>query len=196
VSALTHSTYGELVLLKTGLLGLLIGLGAINRERVIPTLRRLVAAGSTPGETGVLLRRSTRGEFAAMACVFAVTAALVAFAPPIDAATGPFALNTRLGPAELEAVIEPAQVGANAMHLYLIYATTGAAFTQTKQITITAALPSKGIGPLTENAYVSGPGHYTVPDAILSPAGTWTVTITDRVSLFDQYSVTLHVPVR
>jgi len=196
LNALTHTTYGELVLLKTGLLGLLIGLGAINRERVIPTLRRLVEAGSTPGETGVLLRRSTRGELAAMACVFAVTAALVAFAPPIDAATGPFALNTRLGPAELEAVIEPAQVGANAMHLYLIYATTGAAFTQTKQITITAALPSKGIGPLAENAYLSGPGHYTVPDAILSPAGTWTVTITDRVSLFDQYTVTLHVPVR
>ena len=68
--------------------------------------------------------------------------------------------------------------------------------TLTQQITITAALPSKGIGPLTENAYVSGPGHYTVPDAILSPAGTWTVTITDRVSLIDQYSVTLHVPVR
>jgi copper transport protein len=196
VNALTHSTYGELVLLKTGLLGFLIGLGAINRERVIPTLRRLLAAGSTPGETGVLLRRSTRGEFAAMACVFAVTAALVAYAPPIDAASGPFALNTRLGPAELEAYIAPAQVGANAMHLYLIYATSGAPFTQTKQLTVTAALPSKGIGPLPEQADVTGPGHYTVPDAVLSPAGTWSVTITDRVSLFDQYSVTLKVPVR
>jgi len=195
-NALTHSTYGELVLLKTGLLGALIGLGAINRERVIPTLRRLVEAGSTPGETGGLLGRSTRGELAAMACVFAVTAALVAFAPPIDAATGPFALNTRLGPAELEAYITPAQAGANAMHLYLIQATNGAPFTQTKQFIVTAALPSKGIGPLTENAYVTGPGHYTVPDAILSPAGTWSVTITDRVSLFDEYSVTLKVPVR
>jgi copper transport protein len=196
VNALTHTTYGELVLLKTGLLGLLIGLGAINRERVIPTLRRLVEAGSTPGATGVLLRRSTRGEIAAMASVFAATAALVAFAPPIDAATGPFTLNTRLGPAELEAYIAPAQVGANAMHLYLIDARTGAAFTQTKQLTVTATLASKGIGPLIEQADVTGPGHYTVPDAVLSPAGTWSVTITDRVSLFDQYTVTLKVPVR
>jgi copper transport protein len=196
LNALTHTTYGELVLLKTGLLGLLIGLGAINRERVIPTLRRLQAAGSTPGETGVLVRRTTRGELAAMVSVFTVTAALVAFAPPIDAATGPFSADTRLGPAELEAYITPAATGANAMHLYLIYATTGAPYLGTKHLTVTASLPAKGIGPLPESAYPTGPGHYTVPDAILSPAGTWTVLITDRVSLFDEYSVTLKVPVR
>jgi copper transport protein len=196
VNALTHTTYGELVLLKTGLLGMLIGLGAINRERVIPTLRRLHAAGSTPGDTGVLVRRTTRGELAAMVSVFTVTAALVAFAPPIDAATGPFSLDTRLGPAELEVYITPAATGANAMHLYLIYATTGVPYTASKQMVVTASLPAKGIGPLSESAYPTGPGHYTVPDAILSPAGTWTVLITDRVSLFDEYSVTLKVPVR
>jgi len=88
VHALTTTTYGELVLLKTGLLGILIGLGAINRERIIPTLRRLVAAAATPAQTGVLLRQTTRGELAAMASVFGVTAALVAFAPPIDVANG------------------------------------------------------------------------------------------------------------
>jgi len=195
-NALTHSTYGELVLLKTGLLGLLVGLGAINRERVIPALRRLLAARSTPGEAGVLLRRSTRGELAAMASVFGVTAALVAFAPPIDAANGPFQDNVRLGPAELEAIIAPDQAGVYQMHLYLISATTGAPYLSTKQFTVTAALPSKQIGPLVESAFPTGPGHYTVPDAILSPAGTWTVTITDRVSLFQQYTVTLQVPAR
>jgi copper transport protein len=196
LNALTHSTYGELVLLKTGLLGILIGLAAVNRERVLPTLRRLLSSGATPGATGGLLRNSTRGELATMACVFGVTAALVAFAPPIDAATGPFSLDTRIGPAELEIYIAPARIGANAMHLYFIYASTGAPFAQTKQLTVTAALPAKGIGPLSETPYVSGPGHYTIPNAILSPAGTWTVTITDRVSLFDEYSVTLQVPVQ
>jgi copper transport protein len=153
--------------------GLLIGLGAINRERALPSLRRLLAAHATPGETGVLLRRSTRGELVATVCVFVVAAALVAYAPPIDAASGPFALNTRLGPAELEVYIAPAQVGANAFHLYLIDAATGAPFTQTKQLTITAELPAKGIGALPERYYATGPGHYTVADAILSPAGTW-----------------------
>ena len=195
LNALTHSTYGELVLLKTGLLGVLIGLGAVNRERVLPTLRRLVEAAATPGETGVLLRRTTRGELATMAAVFAVTAALVTFAPPIDAA-GPFAASVQLGPAELEAYVAPALAGAaNQMHLYLIDPRSGAPFTQTKQLTVAASLPSKGIGPLSEAVYPTGPGHYTVPDAVLSPAGTWSVTITDRVSLFDEYSATLKVPV-
>jgi copper transport protein len=197
LDALTNTTYGQLVLLKTGLLGMLIGLGAVNRERVIPALRRLAEAGATPGGVGVLLRRVTRGEMAAMACVFGVTAALVAFAPPIDAAGGPFAQNARLGPAVLEAYIAPAQAAtANEMHLYLINARDGSPFARTQQLTVTASLPARGIGPLAETAYRTGPGHYTVPDAVLSPAGTWAVTITARVSLFDQYTVTLQVPVR
>jgi copper transport protein len=87
LNALTHTTYGELVLLKIGLLGLLIGLGAINRERVIPTLRRLRTAGAPASETGVLLARTTRGELATMACVFAVTAALLAYTPPVGRAS-------------------------------------------------------------------------------------------------------------
>jgi len=196
LNALTHSTYGELVLLKSGLMGVMIGLGVINRERIIPALRRLLAAAATPGETGVLLRRSTRGELVAMACVFAVTAALVSFAPPIDAASGPFQDNLRLGPAELEAIIAPDQAGVYQMHLYLINATNGEPYLGSKDLTVTAALPSKQIGPLAERAFPTGPGHYTVPDAILSPAGSWTLTVTDRVSLFQEYTVTLQVPVR
>ena len=196
LNALTHSTYGELVLLKTGLLALLIGLGTVNRERIIPALRRLLQAAATPGETGVALRRSTRGELATMASVFVVTAALVSFAPPIDAASGPFQDNVRLGPAELEAIIAPDQAGVYQMHLYLINATTGAPYLASKHLTVTASLHSRQIGPLAEASFPTGPGHYTVPDAILSPPGNWTVSITDRVSLFQQYTVTLQVPVR
>jgi copper transport protein len=196
LNALTDSTYGTLVLIKTVLLGLLIGLGAVNRERIIPTLKRLAAAGSTPGEAGVLLRRTTRGELAAMASVFAVTAALVAYAPPIDAASGPFALNTPFGSAELEIYLSPARVGPNAIHIYMIEAKTGTQFTATKQLTITATLPSKGIGPLVLTPYLSGPGHYTVPAAVLSPAGTWTIEIVDRISLFNEYIKQFQVPIR
>ncbi len=193
---LTSSTYGELVLLKTGLLGLLIGLGAVNRERVIPALRRLVAAAATPGEAGVLLARTTRGELAGMVSVFAATAALVAFAPPIDAASGPFSATVRLGPAELEAEVTPAAAGPNQIHLFLIHASSGAPYLQSRQLVVTASLPAKGIGPLPEKAYPAGAGHYFVPDALLSPAGTWSIEITDRVSLFDEYAVTLRVAVR
>ncbi len=196
LEGLLHSTYGALILVKTGLLLALIGLGWVNRGRVIPALQRIVGAGRPPGGAGVLARRSLRWELALMLCVFAATAALVGYAPPIDAASGPFSTNTTLGPAELELTVEPARVGLNTIHLYLIDARDGTQFTATRELVVRATLPSKGIGPLPLKANLSGPGHYTLNSAQLSPGGTWEIQITDRVSEFEEYSRTVKVPIR
>jgi copper transport protein len=193
---LLHTTYGALILVKVALLLSLIGLGWINRERVIPALTRLVGDGRSPGGIGVLARRAMRGEIALMLCVFGVTAALVSYAPPIDAASGPFSTNTTIGSAELEMTVEPARVGLNTIHLYLINAKDGSQFTATKELSATAALPAKGIGPLPLKANLSGPGHYTLNSTELSPGGTWEIKITDRVSEFQEYSRTEKVPIR
>ena len=195
LSALLHSTYGTLIIAKTVLLALLISLGWVNRERVLPALRRIVAAGEPPGSAGVLARRTLRSEFALVLVVFGVTAALISYAPPIDAASGPFSTNTTLGPAELEMTVEPAKVGLNTVHLYLIDAKTGAQFTATKELTATARLPSKGIGPLQLHPTVAGPGHYILSSAVLSPGGTWEIQIIARVSEFESYSRTVKVPI-
>jgi copper transport protein len=192
---LLHSTYGALIIVKVVLLLVLIGLGWVNRERVIPALRRIAGAERPPGAAGALARRTLRGELALMLGVFGVTAALISYAPPIDAATGPFSTNTTLGPAELEMTVEPARVGLNTVHLYLIDATTGAQFTATKELTATARLPAKGIGPLPLKANVAGPGHYILSSAVLSPGGTWEIEIIDRVSEFEQYSRIVKVPI-
>jgi copper transport protein len=193
---LLHTTYGALIVVKTVLLLALIGLGWVNRERVIPLLERVVAAGATPGGVGALARRTLRGELALMLCVFGVTAALISYAPPIDAASGPFSTNTTIGAAELELSVEPAKVGLNTIHLYLIDAKTGAQFTATKELTATAKLPSKRIGPLTLHARLAGPGHYILESAVLSPGGTWELEIVDRVSEFEQHTRVIKVPIR
>jgi copper transport protein len=193
---LLHTTYGALIVVKVVLLSTLIGLGWINRERVIAMLKRLVSAGQSPGGVGALARSTMRGELALMLCVFGVTAALISYAPPIDAASGPFSANTTIGPAELEMTVEPATVGLNTIHLYLINAKDGSQFTATKELVATADLPVKGIGPLPLKANLAGPGHYTFNSAELSPGGTWDIQIKDRVSEFEQYSTTVKVPVR
>ncbi len=195
VSGLLHTTYGQLIVVKVVLLASLIALGWVNRGRVIPTLERVVGAGRAPSGIGVLARRTMSGELALMLCVFGVTAALIGYAPPIDAASGPFSTNTSLGPAELEMTVEPAKVGLNTIHLYLIDAKDGSQFTATKELTATARLPSKGIGPLVLRPNVAGPGHYVLNSAVLSPGGTWEIEITDRVSEFEQYSQTVKVPI-
>jgi copper transport protein len=193
---LFHTTYGALIIVKIILLSLLIGLGWVNRERVIPALERLVGDGRSPGGVGELARRTMRGELALMICVFAITAALISYAPPIDAATGPFSTNTTIGPAELEMTVEPAKVGLNTIHLYLIDAKTGAQFTQTKELTASAKLPAKGIGPLPLKPIVAGPGHYVLDSTVLSPGGTWQIEVIDRVSEFESHSRIVKVPIR
>jgi copper transport protein len=201
LDGLLHSTYGTLIVVKVALLLSLIGLGWVNRRRVIPALERLAgdrptASRQGPGAAGVLARRTLRGELALMLCVFGVTAALIGYAPPIDAASGPFAANATIGPIELEMTVEPARVGLNTVHLYLINAADGTPFKGTKELRVTAALPSKEIGPLALRANLTGPGHYTLNAAELSPAGSWALQITDRVSEFSEYTRTVRVPIR
>lgn len=196
VHALLHSTYGALVIVKVALLLVLIALGWINRERVLPALRRVVDARLTPGQPGVLARRTMRGELAVMIGVFGVTAALISYTPPIDAASGPYSTSASIGPAQLEMTVEPAEVGANTAHLYLIDAKTGTPFAQTRELTATASLPAKGIGPLPLKLRLAGPGHYILESAVLSPAGTWQIAITDRVSEFEQHTRIVKVPIR
>ncbi len=193
---LFHTTYGTLIIVKVVLLLFLICLGWVNRERVIPALRRIAGERRPPGEVGALARRTMRGELALMLCVFGVTAALITYAPPIDAASGPFSISTTIGAAELEMTVEPATVGLNTIHLYLIDAKTGAQFTATKELTATARLPAKRIGPLPLRASVAGPGHYILSSAVLSPAGTWSIEIVDRVSEFESNSRVVKVPIR
>jgi copper transport protein len=195
LEGLLHTTYGALILAKTALLLCLIGFGWVNRARIIPALERLVSTQRPPGGTGVLARRSLRAELALMLCVFGVTAALISYAPPIDAASGPFSINTTLGPAELEMTVEPARVGLNTIHLYLINARDGTQFTATKELIAKASLPAKGIGPLPLQPNLSGPGHYTLNSAELSPGGTWEIELTDRVSEFEEYTRTVKVPI-
>jgi copper transport protein len=195
LEGLLHTTYGALIIAKTALLLCLIGFGFVNRRRVIPALERLVGEDRAPGGIGVLARRAMRGEFALMLCVFGVTAALISYAPPIDSTRGPFSVNTSIGPAELEMTVEPAKVGLNTIHLYLIDAKTGAQFTATKELTASAKLPSKGIGPLVLKPTLAGPGHYILNSAVLSPGGTWEIEIVDRISEFEQFAHTVRVPI-
>jgi copper transport protein len=196
LSALTDTPFGRAVLIKVVLLAALVALGAVNRQRVVPSLRRLAAAGESPGDAGRVLRRTLRGEVSLVIVVLGVTSALVSYAPPVAATSGPVSKTTTMGPIEVQATIDPARVGANQLHVYLFDRKTGAAYTNTKELTVAAALAKKGVGPLKTAMHQAGPGHF-VGDAVqLIPGGTWQLTVTDRVSDFDEYTAKITVPVR
>jgi copper transport protein len=200
LAPLADTGFGRSLLVKTALFAALFALGATQRRRIIPALRAHAAGGEPPGGAGVLLRRALRAEVLLVLGVLAATAILVGSPPPRAvagaAANGPYSADVAIGPQRLQVTIDPARVGPNDMHVYLLDSKTGAPFTGSKELRIDVTLPSKGIGPLHMKVTPGGPGHWIVADAQLAPAGTWRVTVTDRVSDFDEYEARLKVPVR
>jgi copper transport protein len=194
LDALLETGYGRAVLIKFVLLMALIGIGAYNRRRSVPRLERIAAGGESPGRAGLLLRRALRAEVALLVVVLGVTAALASYAPPVTAQSGPFSAESTFGPIQLEISVEPARVGANEIHVYLFDTKSGAPFAKVKQLQASAALPEKNISLPLEPQH-AGPGHYTIPDALLSSNGEWQITITVRVSAFDEYTKTTAVPI-
>jgi copper transport protein len=193
---LLDTAFGRAVLIKFLLLVALIGLAAYNRRRALPALNDIAAHGRAPGRVGVALRRALRGEVALIVVVLGVTAALTAYAPSTVAESGPVSETTRIGPAQLQLTVDPARVGANALHLYLLNPRDGTQFTRAREVDVTATQPAKGIGPLQETPSQAGPGHYVVPSAVLGVPGTWRLSLTVRVSKFDEYTKVVEVPVR
>jgi copper transport protein len=196
IDALTGTAFGRSVLIKSGLLLVLIGFGALNRRRVVPALRRLAAAAASPGGPGRMLRLTLRSEVALVLGVLGVTGALTGYAPPTSADEGPQSVSKRMGPLDLELTVDPAAVGVNEMHVYLFRARDGTPFTGTKELTVRVSQPGKGIGPIDARLRSGGPGHYLADAVTLSPGGTWQIEVTDRVSEFDQYSTKATVHVR
>jgi copper transport protein len=192
---LVSTGYGRAVLAKFLLLLGVMAVAAFNRRDSVPRLEAIAERGESPGHPGVLLRRALRAEVALLAVVIAVTAALASYAPPVTAEGGPFSVTTEVGPTTLEMDVDPARVGANSMHIYFFDAKTGAPYKQGKELTVTATLPDKSIGPLPLTVQSAGPGHYIVQGALLNAPGEWKIDLTFRISDFDQLEKAVEVDI-
>jgi copper transport protein len=191
---LLDTAFGRSALIKFGLLvGPLMALGAYNQRRLLPRLRHAADGGATPGRDGVLLRRSIRTEVALLAVVLGVTAALVSYAPSGSVSSGPQSATASLGPADLQLTVDPARVGPNEMHVYLIDKQTGSQYDRVKEMNVDLVLPAEDLGPLRADTRKAGPGHYVMNGALFGVAGDWEVKVTARVSEFDAYFATLKV---
>jgi len=192
---LVDSGFGRAVLVKVALLAGLVALGFWQRNRSLPRLRALAADGAPPGNAGLLLRRALRAEVALLAGVLAATAVLAASSPATTTQAGPFDETTAIGPLQLQLTVDPAQVGANAVHLYVIDPRDGSQFRDAREVRISATQPDRGIGPVRETPDLAGPGHWTLAAMPFGVAGTWEVRVAVRVSDFDEYDTTVEVPI-
>ena len=76
VPNLVETAFGRAVLVKVVLFAGIVGLGWINRRRLLPALTEAARTGEPPGRAGLLLRRTLRAELALGAAALAVTGAL------------------------------------------------------------------------------------------------------------------------
>jgi copper transport protein len=180
VDGLWETTYGKLILVKSALVLVLIGFGVYHRRRL--------------PELGV---RASAVELVVMAAAVAATAVL-AGEPPAKASTsraaGPYATEARIGPYDLNLVVTPARVGANAVHLYLLDDESRPVTVD--DVRVAATYPRSGIGPLRSAGTPAGPGHYLVSGLQLTIAGEWRLRIDVLKGDFDLFTTTVTAPVR
>ena len=161
-----------------------------------PGSKRLAERRETPGPTGFSLRRSLRAEILLLVGVLAATAALTTYAPADYAPTGPVSETASLGPADLQLTVDPARVGPNEMHVYLIDKQSGQQYDKVKELNVSMTLPAKNLGPLKPDVRKAGPGHFVMNGALFGVAGDWDVKMSARVSEFDAYYADVKVGIK
>jgi copper transport protein len=176
------SRYGNLVLAKAALLGVLLALAALNRFRFVPA-RALPA-----------LRRSIGGEIAAMLGVLAVTAVL-AQTPPPRAAAIEHAWRATLGTGDrlVELTLSPHHPGANTV--LLRFRDRHDAPFDPHEVVIEIANSAAGVEPYVRQARRTAAGEYRLDGAPFAVAGNWSLRVDARVGDFDKLVFRTEVPI-
>jgi copper transport protein len=187
--AITSTRYGQLVLVKAGLFVVILGLANLSRVVVQRRYVRPVAYAMTdplvepPPVPVARIRRTVLAETLVALIVLGVTAVLVA-EPPGRAALATEHTQARSSTATLgggrtaTVTVDPGRQGPVTVTVQL---SPGA---KPQQLTGTAALPDKQLGPIALPLRATG-SKYTASGIVLPSAGQWTITLTVRTSQFD-----------
>jgi hypothetical protein len=193
------------VVLKAIGFALLVALGWINRNRLIPLLGRVVtptdhgddddAAAEAPRPSGLARRRLlqlVRAEVVVGALVLAVTAGLVNQPPGRDTLVQPYADVRTEGELRMRLEVEPARAGDNTLHVYLTDTTGRPVRFDALEVTVARqGIPARRLDGVTPIS----PDHASVYGASLPTPGTWTVDVT-TVTLSTTAQFSFEVPVR
>jgi copper transport protein len=189
-SGLVTSTYGQLVLVKSGLAAVAIGVAAYSRRLV---LKRSAETGPKR------LRQAVLVELAVLALVLGVASVLVQIPPPrtaeaAETAETPSTVSQTLrnDTMALQVDVFPAAVGNNSIHLYAY--TPDNKPLPVVEWTATAALPAQNIEPI-EIPLLRITDFHAVGDIALPTAGEWSLKFTVRTSDIDRSTLTMTVPI-
>ncbi|MFJ7900383.1 copper resistance CopC/CopD family protein [Streptomyces sp. NPDC096198] len=152
------------------------------------------------------LRRSVLAEAGVAVVLLAVTTVLTTTEPgrteeAVKAATAsasqrsgplslkmPFDTGGQDGKGTMEVTLDPARVGNNEMHIYVVRP-GGKAF-DVPDVEVALTLKAKSIGPLPITPDRIATGHWSASGVQIPMAGEWEIAVTVRTSDIDQTTVT------
>jgi copper transport protein len=191
VGALLHTWYGQVIMIKVGLLGLVLLVAAFSRRLV----RR-----DPNNDTVRRLRRTVLAEIVGAAVVLAFAAVLVQATPARTALAssggqstgGPFSTTLTSDLYQLQIDLDPARTGDNELHLFA-YSPAGAPL-KVVEWKGTASLPAQNVEPITISLLSLTDSHATGQVA-LPTAGKWQLSFTLRTTDIDEATVTTTVDI-
>ncbi|MBB3036380.1 copper transport protein [Hoyosella altamirensis] len=186
LQALTGTRYGVTLMVKVGAVALVVVLAAWNRWKLVPTV------GSRP-DSLLRLRRIVGAEAVLLIVVASITAFLVSQSPTAvpRGHTGQYSVS--LGEATLDAHVSPLRVGINAFE-FTLRDEDGQPIDAVSEPDLRVFMPDPGIGPLSPSVTQTGPGQYEAVLDLPFP-GEWEVTVSARLSRFDNPVATVTVEV-
>ncbi|MYS79721.1 copper resistance protein CopC [Embleya scabrispora] len=214
-AALFDTTFGLLLVFKVDLVLLMLAGAWVSRRWL---MRQLEAAGKSPlgkgsagkgsagGPKWAVLRKAVAIEAALAIAVLGVTTVLTDTEPgrtaherkqseaagPVSR-TVPFDAGGAAGKGKLDVTVDPARVGPNELHVYL--SDPIGRIREVEELTVTMALPGKGIDGADVQVRRGGPGHW-LGDLSMPMAGRWELSFAIRTSDVDRITVTVPVEVK
>lgn len=175
IDALTSTTYGRLLMIKSALVVAMLGLAYLSRRA---TQAKWIA------DTAPRIRRSVALEAVFAVAVLSVTGLLVNAVPAKVLASAPQSGELVGTNMLVDYTVSPGRAGANELHLYAL--TKAGQPQPVEEMTLKMSLPDKGIAAIPVPLENAGPGHYQSLSFTLPIKGRWRLDVTARTSEIDQ----------
>ena len=179
-STYSSNSFGRLLAIKVMVVVAMVAVAGLSRRSV----RRSAGLG---------LGRLVAGEVLLGLGVLAVTSALMVANPSADRSAS-VTVAAEDDAVAVSLFVEPARAGTNTMHLTLRSTDFGTDVYD--NVSVSATLASREIGPLDLALKPAGTNHFTTTTASLPYPGNWTVTVAVQVSEFDRRVFTLKLRIR
>ncbi len=191
LGALTTSAYGQLLLAKVAVVAVVVAVAAYNNRWLVPAVRRHA------DHAAHRLRRTVQIEAGLVATVLALTAVLVATAPPRamaeprEAGMVTAALGDRY---ELRATVEPARAGVNELSFAVVDA-EGRPIDAGIEASIRFTHPERDIAPVERMLERTGAGRYRHTGPELAVPGRWTIEFRMLITEFQRVTASFDVDI-